>query len=293
LLEELKALQRSLPTSSSWEKGGTNSEAAPAAPPPPPPPRSPGVIEWAHLAGLFSRMVSRAYTTGKMPAEVQGALSAVWDLASKANSLEGDVASHTRKLEALERRGRALRAEIGRKVEELAQEESRSLREAAAFAAECESAQRELAQAERVAREQIAVADRAEQSGQGSRQVFEKAGAARAMVDARSAWLNTRETRRRDRESVASDLRRQIDELRAQLGRYAEALEEDLSSGREKVAARSKEGLVYERRFQEASNVLINHLKGRPECRDLMNEMTNSSGRDNSDQHTSSPRTSN
>src|SRR5687767_11165351 len=59
LLEELKALQRSLP-SPLYDKEGTQ-ESAPAAPPPPPPPRSPGVAEWASRAGLFARMVTRAY----------------------------------------------------------------------------------------------------------------------------------------------------------------------------------------------------------------------------------------
>src|SRR5512142_3371106 len=57
LLEELKALQRSLP-SQAWDKEG--SETA-AAPPPPPPARSPSVIEWASRAGLFARMTARAY----------------------------------------------------------------------------------------------------------------------------------------------------------------------------------------------------------------------------------------
>ncbi len=77
-------------------------------------------------------MVSRVYPTGNVPPEVQTALVQAWDLASRATRLEGEVASHTRKLESLERRGRALRAEIGRKVEELAHEESRALRDAAA-----------------------------------------------------------------------------------------------------------------------------------------------------------------
>ena len=36
------------------------------------------------------------------------------------------------------------------------------------------------------------------------------------------------------------------EELRAQLSRYAEALEEDLAQGREKVAARTREGLAFE-----------------------------------------------
>src|SRR5438132_1616401 len=143
LLEELKTLQRSLP-STSWDKeGGTGSsgESTPAAaPPPPPPPKTPPVGEWATRAGLFARMVARA--------------------------------------------------------------------------------------------------DRA---GQGTRPIFEAAGAAAAMVEAQRQWLKTRETRRMAREASAADLRRQIEELRGQLARYAEALEEDLASGREKVAARARE----------------------------------------------------
>src|SRR6187549_2113967 len=53
LQEEMKALQRSLPTQA-WEVEG--GDAAPA-PPPPPPPQSAGVIEWASRAALFARMV--------------------------------------------------------------------------------------------------------------------------------------------------------------------------------------------------------------------------------------------
>src|SRR5271156_1011517 len=128
LHEELKALQRSLPATP-WEVA-TSGDAAAPPPPPPPPPQSAGVIEWANRAALFSRMVSRCYPQGNPPSEVQSAVTQAWDLASRATRLEGEVASHTRKLESLERRGRALRAEIGRKVEELAHEESRALRDA-------------------------------------------------------------------------------------------------------------------------------------------------------------------
>ena len=276
LLEELKALQRSLP-STSWDKEGTP-EAQPAAPPPPPPPRSPGVAEWAGRAGLFARMVTRAYPAANAPAEVTQAVTTLWDVAAKASSLEGEVASHTRKLEALERRGRALRAEIGRKVEELAHEESRVLREAAAYAEEEAAARQELVRAEQLSRERGAIADQAERTGQGTRAVFEAAGAASAMIEAQKQWLKTREVRRTAREATAGDLRRQIGELRDQLARYAEALEEDLNSGREKVALRTREGLKYEKSFTDAFSLLLNHLKGKPECRDLMNELTSGSG---------------
>jgi len=162
LLEELKALQRSLP-STSWDKEGGSDAAPAAAPPPPPPPKTPGVVEWAN---------------------------------------------------------------------------------------------------------------RAESLGQGTRAIYEQAGAAQAMVEAQRQWIKTRETKRVAREAGAGDLRRQIEELRGQLARYAEALEEDLASGREKVAARAREGLKYEKLFLDSSSTLLTHLKGKPECRDLMNELT-------------------
>ncbi|MEO8906200.1 MAG: protein kinase [Polyangiaceae bacterium] len=287
LLEELKALQRSLP-SASWEKEGSG-EAQPPAPPPPPAPRTPGVVEWAGRAGLFARMVARSYPSANAAPDVAQALATLWDLAAKASGLEGEVASHTRKLEALERRGRALRAEIGRKVEELAHEESRVLREAAAYGEEEEAARRELGRAEQISEERVAIADRADRAGVGTRAIYEQAGAAHAMVEAQRQWLKTRETRRTGREASAADLRRQIEELRGQLARYAEALEEDLATGREKVAGRAREGLKYEKSFLEASNVLMTHLKGKPECRELMNELLAGSGDHEANQPTPGP----
>jgi serine/threonine-protein kinase len=270
LLEELKALQRSLP-SVSWDK--QEDAAAPAAPPPPPPPRTLPVAEWATRASLFSRMAARAYPSGNTPPELAQALASIWEVTAKANGLEGEIASHTRKLEALERRGRALRAEIGRKVEELAQEESRALRDAAAYGEEEDAARRELVQAQQAAKEKVALADNADRSGVGTRAIYEAAGAAVAMVEAKRQWLQTREARRAGREATARDLRRQIEELRGQLARYAEALEEDLSSGREKVAAKARDGIKYERTFTDTSTLLTDHLKGKPECRDLMAEL--------------------
>jgi serine/threonine-protein kinase len=269
LHEELKALQRSLP-STTWEVG-TAGENAP--PPPPPPPQSAGVIEWANRAALFSRMVSRAYPAGNAPSEVQSAVAQSWDLASRATRLEGEVATHTRKLEALERRGRALRAEIGRKVEELAHEESRALRDVAAEQAEAQRLREHVQQAERaavVARQQ---ADGVQGSASHMRLAFERTGAATAIVEVKREQLNEREQKASIKDAHARDLRRQIEELRAQLARYAEALEEDLASGREKVAARTREGLAFEKAFSDVSALLLNHLKTKPEARDLLQDL--------------------
>jgi serine/threonine-protein kinase len=225
-------------------------------------------------------MVSRCYPQGNSPAEIQSAVAQAWDLASRATRLEGEVASHTRKLESLERRGRALRAEIGRKVEELAHEESRALREANS---EQQEAQRlkELVQA---AEKNAAAAKQAADGGGAAgspaqlRQIYERAGAAQAFLEARREQLTERDQKAGVKDQQARDLRRQIDELRAQLSRYAEALEEDLASGREKVAGRTREGLSFEKAFSEVSTLLLNHLKAKPEARDLLQELMSNIG---------------
>jgi len=268
LHEELKTLQRSLP-STPWEVAATGDNVAP---PPPPPPQSEGVIEWASRAALFSRMVSRAYPAGNPPADVQSATSQAWDLAARATRLEGEVASHTRKLEALERRGRALRAEIGRKVEELAHEESRALRDLSAEQAEVARLKEAQQQAERAAAQAKQTADQAT-GGPTLRAIYERAGATVALVDAKREQLREHELKATAKDTQARDLRRQIEELRAQLARYAEALEEDLSNGREKVAARTREGVAYEKAFSDVSTLLLNHLKAKPEARDLLQEL--------------------
>jgi serine/threonine-protein kinase len=94
-----------------------------------------------------------------------------------------------------------------------------------------------------------------------------------ALVEARREQLAEREQKASVKDAHARDLRRQIEELRAQLSRYAEALEEDLAQGREKVAMRTREGLGFEKAFSEVSSALLGHLKAKPEARDLLQEL--------------------
>jgi serine/threonine-protein kinase len=272
LSEDLKLFQRSLP-STPWEIA--NTPDTPPSPPQPPPAPSAGVAEWAARAALFGRMVARAYPAGDVPTELQNALDEAWRLANRAARLEGEVASHMRKLEALERRGRALRAEIGRKVEELAHEESRVLREAAAESEIVAQLRERTAAAERNHAQARAQADNAERqglSGAALRSVYERVGQALAMMEARREALAEHELRAARKDGQARDLRRQIEDLRAQLARYADAMEEELVQGRERVAQRTREGLTYEQGFTEATETIVRHLRGRPECRDLLEE---------------------
>jgi eukaryotic-like serine/threonine-protein kinase len=275
LQEELKAFQRSLPQSP-WDVPSATQEQQVVAPPPPPPSATPHVVEWGTRAAHYARMVARAYPNGKAPADVQQAADKCWELAARASRLEGELTSHSRKLEAIERRGRALRAEIGRKVEELAAEESRTLREASAEREEAERVAMTQRQAERRASDAAAKAEQAARDVRDVptlRRVFEEAGAARAQVEELSRLSGRHEGRASTREENARDLRRQIDELRAQLSRYGDALENDLAAGRERIATRVREALGYEQSFSSATHLLLNHLKGRPECRELIEEL--------------------
>ena len=275
LQEELKAFQRSLPQTPWDVPSSTTTQEAPPAAPPPPQHHVPPVIEWGTRAGHFARMVARAYPNGKAPPEVQAASEKVWELAARATKLEGELASHSRKLEAIERRGRALRAEIGRKVEELAAEESRTLREASAERDEAERVLSSQKQSERRATEALARADQSAKEVRDMatlRRVFEEAGAARAQVEELLRIAQRHEGRAHHREEAAKDLRRQIDELKAQLSRYSDALENDVAAGRERIATRVREALGYEHAFTSSTALLMSHLKGRPECRDLLEE---------------------
>jgi len=161
-------------------------------------------------------------------------------------------------------------------VEELASEESRTLREATAEREEAERVQSSRSQAERRVSETCAKADAAARDVRdvaALRRIFEEAGAARAQVEELARLSQRHETRATFREDAAKDLRRQIDELRAQLSRYGDALENDLSAGRERIATRVREALGYEQAFASATHLLLQHLKGRPECRELIEEL--------------------
>jgi serine/threonine-protein kinase len=274
LQEELKAFQRSLP-STTWDNQKEQQDL-PAAPPPPPPAATPSVVEWSRRASHFARLVARAYPNGRAPAEIQQAADRMWELAARASRLEGELASHSRKLEAIERRGRALRAEIGRKVEELAAEESRALREAGGERERIAAVTSRVHEAKKAWEAHARRAEEAERAGGDIvtlRQVFEESGGARAKVEALRMIIDDVETRAKTREKHAQDLRKQIDDLRAQLTRYGDALENDLAAGRERIATRVREALSYEKAFMDAMQLLMGHLRGRPECRDVFEEL--------------------
>jgi hypothetical protein len=272
LQEELKAFQRTLP-GRTWEVQQTD---APMAPPPPPPAPTPGVQEWGTRAANYQRAIARGYPNGKPPQDIQEATDTLWDLALRAARLEGELASHSQKLDATEKRGRALRAEMGRKVEELAAEESRALREAGDWRDRGKKLEATIAEGKQELEEAVKRSNAKDVPSlelPKLKQVFEALGAARARTEANQRHHEFQLGHATEREKLAADLRKQIDELRKQLQRYSDALENDLAAGRERIATRVKEALGFEKRFDEASMLLVQHLRDKPECRDLIDEL--------------------
>ena len=265
LQEELKAFQRTLPHT--WEVQPKEGDNAPVAQPPPPPAPTPGVVEWSRRAAYFSRMLARAYPNGVCPTRCRArwTRSGRWPRARVGSRAR--LASHQRKLEAIERRGRALRAEIGRKVEELAEEESRALREAAAERERLARVKTKHDEARKnwdKANETATTLERTRGDAARWRQAFEEATGAKARAEVLAEVYQDHERRALRKEKSASDLRRQIDELRAQLARYGDALENDLAAGRDRIATRVREALQYEKTFADMSAALMRICAGAP-----------------------------
>jgi len=277
LQEELKSFQRSLPPIQ-LERGVEQTEQPMGVLGPPPAP-TPGVQEWGLQAANFSRIMGRGYPNGQAPAEIQQALELQWSLAAKASRLEGEVALSSRKLDSAERRGRALRAEIGRKVEGQAADESRALREASAERGRANRIKSALSRAKRDFDEATRQAEEAEKNGASTanaaklRVIYESLGAARATIEAYEREIKGYNEHAANIEAQAADLRKRIEEQRTQLQRYSEALENELSAGRDRIAKRIEEAVSFEKKFSEASRLLVSHFSERPECRDLLKEI--------------------
>jgi hypothetical protein len=105
------------------------------------------------------------------------------------------------------------------------------------------------------------------------RRGYESLGAASAKVEVLESVSRDYERRARSKEDVAAERRKQIEALRGQLKRYSEALENDLQTGREQIASRVGEALKYEKAFSQASNLLLDHLRDKTECRELLEDI--------------------
>jgi serine/threonine-protein kinase len=95
-------------------------------------------------------------------------------------------------------------------------------------------------------------------------------GQARAHASVYDQVAGEQEEQVRKKEVILAELKKQIEDLRAQLRRYSEALEADLQAGRERIASRVQEAINYEKSFRNASETIIEHLNDKPECSEIL-----------------------
>ena len=115
------------------------------------------------------------------------------------------------------------------------------MREAAVDGEDCEKVRSELGAAEKVATTSRQLADAAMRQNNGDPSIYERAGAAAATAQAKREQLGRYEHKKNVRETNARDLRRQIEELRSQLARYAEALDAPQPPARQARVPRSRD----------------------------------------------------
>ena len=272
LHEELKALQRSLP-STPWEVAATGDNAAP---PPPPPPQSPG----RHRVGEPRRALL-AHGLARLPAGQRAARRAERDVAG--------VGPGRRARRASRARWRATRASSRRSSGAAARSARRSAARSRSSRtrsrARCAMLSAEQAEVARL-KEALLQAERGGGAGQAGgrrgeprgspqlRAVFERAGAAMALVEAQArAAQGARAEGRREGRAGARPAPADRGAPRA-----ARPLRRGARGGPRRAAARRSpraraRGSRYEKAFSEVSTLLLNHLKAKPEARDLLQEL--------------------
>jgi serine/threonine-protein kinase len=275
LLEELKALQRHVRPISPWEMPPQNGTA----------PQGPSlamraideVTQWALKASIFGRMVARAYSSGGKPEKVTESLDNIWRLAAAVTHLDGELQAEAKRNEGLERRGRDFRAQVGRRIEDLSREQSRLKREIAAatedltrLRSEYDVAGQELA----TARATIASVDKdRDEMTNDLRIAYEMAGAAAARRQARAEAIAKVEAKIRKWQEECDRIDHQLGEFKEQLNKQSSTAEDDLTTGRARLATKVQQREQYSATLAESANFLEEHFRNRPECTSLIDEL--------------------
>ncbi len=283
LLEEFKALQRKIGPATPWEikQGQERPQNTPSSNSQisgiPNAALLDEVAHWALKATIFGRMVATSYPNGGAPDKVAESLNDLWRLAAASTRLEGELQGERRRNDELERRGRDFRAQMGRRIEDLSREESRLKREIAAAMVdlnrlrdEYERAGRELIQARSV----IASIDKGRDEMTAElRAAYETTGAAAARRQARAEAVAKVEAKIQKWQDECDRIDTQLGEYRKQLDNHSSAIEDDLESGRRRLATKVQERDNYATSLSNASDHLVKHFSNRRECRTLLEEL--------------------
>jgi serine/threonine-protein kinase len=274
LLDELKDLMRAIAPETLDTPAPTASKPAKSQQPA----RSgPTANVWAFRAAAFGRMVARASAHGGIGSEVIADLERMWGLVEGATQIEAQLASHVRKIEDLERRGREFRGQAGRKIEELSRAQSRLQRRIA----DGRRRAHELKTRREVARKQLGEAEvqlkRATDRGIAEPHEFraaaEAAGAAKASLRDTEIAIARQQEALDDMVVESRRLKQQIHLYRERLAEQTDTFDAQLREKRNQLTVQNTDTEKLTSELEVVSDSLVAHLSKRPECQTLIEEL--------------------
>lgn len=233
---------------------------------------------WARRLMVFEQMLQRAYPSGPPP-EQRKTLDQVKGVVTEIAKLRGSSVEDQRKLEGMETRQREGRERFGRAVDALgvdaskAREVARSAREGVDPYTKAVTTARELAQK-----------THGELLHWEGRSGFttpypELVAVNRKMADVVEHWLKTHELEKQAiawaeaKEQEVTDLDFQIQELRAQLSKFEQSLEQEHAVLEQRVVAAGKRASEMEETLVELAGRFCAPLRQRPELAGLFTEL--------------------
>jgi serine/threonine-protein kinase len=279
LLEDLKVLQREVPTSEpvEGEEKATVSDAAP-----PKPASLPEFSQWAIRSAMFARMVARAYPAGGAPEEITNRLDVLWQNTAGATMVEGELAGEAGRLELVEGKMRDIKAQLGRKIEELSREVSRLQREIDTSQSSLERSRRRVLEVEEELKRERNAIDALEETGASAarlKEAYERTGAMHANFIARRQQVNEMEQSIIHRREEMHRLEERIQTYRKELDGRMDTLTSDLGRARSNIEIKGVEAAKHRKVLVDASSFLTEHLYPIEECRELFEEMERLTGR--------------
>jgi serine/threonine-protein kinase len=276
LLEELKVLQRAVPASELREPElrSRDQEARPRA-------VLPEFSQWAIKSAVFSRMVARAYPDGKAPEDVRARLEHLWQNTAAAAMVEGELAAEARRLEQVEGKLRGIRAQLGRKIEELSREVSRLQREIESSQTVLERSRRRVLEVEEELLRERKSIDELEARGASAarlKEAYERTGAMHANFIARRQQVNEMEQAIINRREEMDRLEERIQTYRRELDGRSDSLSSELTRARDNVEGKGAEAARHRKDLVEAATYLTEQLYPREECREMFDELDRLTG---------------
>jgi len=233
---------------------------------------------WVRRMTIFEGMLQRAYPNGA-PAEPRKTLDTVKKLVGEVTQLRGSTVEDQRKLDTLEQKAREGRERFGRAVDALgidaskARDEARKAREGVGPYTEAVARAKEMTRA--VHGEVL------HWEGRSGFQTpyHDLATAYRKSADLVDHWLQTADLEKQaiawaeSKEQEVADLDFQIQELRAQLGKFEASMEQEHQTLEARVVAGGKKAAELEEGLLELATRFCAPLRARPELAPLFSEL--------------------